>query len=165
MCSIHSEFAYVEKNTDHPSYCTSAVLHIRPTEHPTYATAAYFCIIYIWELEIRLIEFLQAERWGYSRARGSSAADRTATRGPGAARPKSIKQLYNHACTVGRMGSRTDGHRFRNIHHQNIQYLRNRAENFRMVDIRINAWSTLFLNLQIKYGLFSSWIYCFLLLI
>ena len=33
-----------------------------------------------------------------------------------------------------------------------------RAENFRIVDIGINAWSTLFLNLQIKYCLFSSWI-------
>ena len=33
-----------------------------------------------------------------------------------------------------------------------------RAENFRMVDIEINAWSPLFLNLQIEYCLFSSWI-------
>ena len=33
-----------------------------------------------------------------------------------------------------------------------------RAGNFWMVDIGINAWSTLFLNLQIKYCLFSSWI-------
>ena len=31
-----------------------------------------------------------------------------------------------------------------------------RTGNFWMVDIRINAWSTLFLNLQIKYGLFSA---------
>ena len=160
MCSIHSEFAYVEKiltirHIAHPLYCTFDLLNIRPTRQ-----LLIFVLYIFWGLEIRLIEFLQAERWGYSRARGSSAADRTATRGPGAARPKSIKQLYNHACTVGRMGSRTDGHRFRNI-----QYLRNKTENFRMVDIRINAWSTLFLNLQIKYGLFSSWIYCFLLLI
>ena len=33
-----------------------------------------------------------------------------------------------------------------------------RAGNFRMVDIGINSWSTLFLNLQIKYCLLSSWI-------
>ena len=32
------------------------------------------------------------------------------------------------------------------------------AENFRIVDIGINAWSSLFFNLQIKYCLFSSWI-------
>ena len=38
------------------------------------------------------------------------------------------------------------------------QYSIFRAGNFRMVDIGINAWSTLFLNLQIKYCLFSSWI-------
>ena len=47
------------------------------------------------------------------------------------------------------------GHCKTYVDHVRVSLL-TRAENFRMVDIGINAQSTIFLNLQIKYCLFST---------
>ena len=87
------------RSTAHPSYCPSAILHIRPTAT---SDLRQLFIFVLFEGQVRLRQFLcRALQLG--RARGPSAAARTGQR---AGRGLDV--------LVGRMGGRSDGRRSKN---------------------------------------------------